>query len=176
MSQAAARLSEPPAPSDLWLALEHVCSPGNLGTLLRTSEAVGATGLVALGAGVDPWDPAVVRATMGALFTRRIVRAGARVLRAWARRHGVAIVGADGEGARDFREVSYRRPVVLVLGDERKGLSPVQRAACDELVRIPMTGRTDSLNVAVAKKTWRSVLLYEAYAQRHPLDRPTARG
>jgi TrmH family RNA methyltransferase len=161
------------APRDaMWIAVESVRSQGNLGSILRTGEAVGATGLVALTKApgmppeVDPFDPAVVRATMGSLFGQRIVRATWLDLRTYADRAGARIVGAAPREAEDFRRVSYRGPVVLMLGSERKGLSPAQRAACDVTARIPMLGRTDSLNLAVAG----SVLLYEAYRQRHPLE------
>ncbi|MBX3187773.1 MAG: RNA methyltransferase [Labilithrix sp.] len=147
-----------------WLAIEEVRSPGNLGTLLRTTEAVGASGLVALSRSVDPFDPGAIRATMGALFTRRFARGSPAELSAWARRHEVVVVGASADAAIDYRQVSYARPVVLVLGGERKGMSPAARRACDVVVRIPMVGRTDSLNLAVAG----SVLLYEVWSQRHP--------
>lgn len=148
-----------------WLAIEDVRSPGNLGTLLRTSEAAGASGLIALGRNVDPHDPGSLRATMGAIFTRRLARASPESLAAWARRHHVLVVGASGDAPLDYRQVSYSRPVVLLLGAERKGLSPASRRACSVTVRIPMVGRTDSLNLAVAG----SVLLYEVWNQRHPV-------
>lgn len=151
-----------------WLALEEVRSPGNLGTLLRTSEATGSTGLLALGSKIDPFDPGCVRATMGALFTRRLARATPAELAIWAKTHDVLVVGATGDATVDYRDISYSRPVVLVLGAERKGLSPAARSACDITVRIPMVGRTDSLNLAVAG----SVLLYEVYSQRHPRPSP----
>jgi TrmH family RNA methyltransferase len=159
------------APRDaLWIAVESVRSQGNLGSILRTGEAVGATGLVALTAApgappeVDPFDPGVVRATMGSIFGQRIVRATWEELRMYADRVGARVVGGAPREADDYRSVPYRGPVVLMLGSERKGLSPAQRAACDVTVRIPMLGRTDSLNLAVAG----SLLLYEAYRQRHP--------
>jgi TrmH family RNA methyltransferase len=159
------------APRDaVWIAVESVRSQGNLGSILRTAEAVGATGLVALtrepgaAAEVDPFDPGVVRATMGAVFGQRIVRATWDELRAYARRAGARIVGAAPRESHDFRCVSYRGPVVLMLGSERKGLSEAQRAACDVAVQIPMVGRADSLNLAVAG----SVLLYEVLRQRAP--------
>jgi len=147
-----------------WVAIEDVRSPGNLGTLLRTSEAAGASGLVALGRNVDPHDPGSLRATMGAIFTRRLARASPEGLSAWARRNRVLVVGASGDATVDYRQVSYSRPVVIVLGAERKGLSSAARRACDVTVRIPMVGRTDSLNLAIAG----SLLLYEVWSQRHP--------
>jgi TrmH family RNA methyltransferase len=148
----------------LWVALEHLRSPGNLGSLLRTCDAVGATGVVFTGDDVDPYDPSAVRATMGSLFRQRLLRATPEEIARVNRYGEYIVVGATPEAARDFRTLSYRRPALLVLGSERSGLSEAQRALCDELVRIPMCGSCDSLNLAVAA----SVLLYEAFGQRHP--------
>lgn len=148
-----------------WVALSAVQSPGNLGSLLRTADAVGATGLVAIGPDVDPFDPAVVRATMGSIFGRRFARASLEDFARFARRAGCAIVAATPHATRDYRAVSYRRPVALLLGSERRGLTDQEERAADIAVRIPMAGRTDSLNLAVAA----SVLLYEVYSQRHPV-------
>jgi TrmH family RNA methyltransferase len=145
-----------------WVVLEEVRSPGNLGTLIRTSEAVGGAGLILVGDRVDPHDPAVVRATMGALFRQRLVRTTAGSLRHWLRRHGCHAVGASPDGAAEFHRVAYPRPTVLLLGEERRGLSPSQRGLCPRLVRIPMVGAADSLNVAVAG----SLLMYEVYRAR----------
>lgn len=165
VSQRWASLGRAPGPRDLWLALSHVRSPGNLGTLLRTCDAAGARGAVLLGPDVDPHDPGCVRASMGSLLARRLVRLDdAATLRAWLRRSGGLLVGAAPGATRDYRAVNYRRPVAFFLGDERKGLSDEDVDLCDVLVRIPMAGRLDSLNVAVAG----SLLLYEAWSQRHP--------
>jgi TrmH family RNA methyltransferase len=165
VTQCWASLGRAPRPRDLWLALSHVRSPGNLGTLLRTCDAAGARGAVLLGPDVDPHDPGCVRASMGSILARRLVRLDdASALRAWLRRSGGILVGAAPGATRDYRAVNYRRPVAFLLGDERKGLSDEDVDLCDVLVRIPMAGRLDSLNVAVAG----SLLLYEAWSQRHP--------
>jgi TrmH family RNA methyltransferase len=156
-----------PSRDALWLALDEVRSPGNLGTLLRTAAAVGATGLVCLAPAVDPHDPRVVRATMGAVLTQHLCRASPAELRDANRFGELFVVGASPDGDRDFRTISYRRPTLLVIGAERGGLSDPQRALCDAVVRLPMHAGTDSLNLAVAA----SVLLYEAYGQRHPARR-----
>ncbi len=148
----------------LWLCVERLRSPGNLGSLLRTCDAVGASGLIVTSPEVDPYEPTAIRATMGSLFEHPLLRLTARELRQVNRHGDYFIVGAGAEGERDFRSVSYRRPVILVLGDEREGLSGRQRALCDAVVRIPMRGACDSLNVAVAG----GLLLYEAYGQRAP--------
>ncbi len=156
--------SAPAGRQPLWVAFEHVRSPGNLGTILRTCEATGVDGVMLLGDSTDPYDPDVVRASMGSLFGVRLSRAGHEEAREWFRRTGAYVVGASAEAFRDHRTVDYRRPVVLMIGCERRGLSPLQEDLCDKLVRIPMAGGVDSLNVAAAT----AVLLYEVFGQRHP--------
>lgn len=155
---------------DLWLAVDTIRSPGNVGTLLRAGEAAGATGLMVFdprSTGPDPHDPLVLRATMGSLFAMRLVRTCHQSFRKWRHRYELTVVGATGEGSVDYRGITYRRPTVLMLGDEREGLSEAQRRTCDALVRIPMHGRADSLNVAMAG----TILLFEVRNQRHPLRR-----
>lgn len=151
-------------PAGCWVALETVQSPGNLGAIIRTGEAVGAAGLILIGDAVDPYDPACVRATMGSLFAQRLVRTSAEKLRAWAGQHGVLMAGTSPDAAVDYRAVAYRPPVVLLMGWERRGLSAEGQSLCDVMVRIPMAGRTDSLNLAVAT----GVMLYEIFSQGHP--------
>jgi TrmH family RNA methyltransferase len=151
----------------LWVALDELHKPGNLGSLMRTCDAVNARGLILLGGAVDPYDATVVRATMGSIFAQRLVRTSPASLRRWNRYGGHVIVGAGLEGSCDYRAISYRRPVILMIGGERKGLSPVQSQLCDVVVRIPMKGRCDSLNLAAAG----AVMLYEIFGQRHPVRR-----
>jgi TrmH family RNA methyltransferase len=140
-----------------WVALDHVHSPGNFGTLVRTAAAIGAAGFILLGSSVDPFDPTVVRATMGALFRQTLVRADVEQLRRWALTHQLQVVGASPDGAWDYDRVRYTRPTVLLLGEERRGLTADQRTLCHQIVRIPMVEGSDSLNLAVAG----SLLLYE---------------
>ncbi|CAA9295057.1 MAG: tRNA (guanosine(18)-2'-O)-methyltransferase [uncultured Chloroflexia bacterium] len=147
-----------------WVALDAVADPGNLGTILRTCDAVGAAGVILLGPTADPYDPAAVRASMGAIFSRRLVRATFAELVAARRRHGFTVVGTSGGATADYRSVIYRPPVVLLMGSEHTGLSPQQQELCDLVVRIPMVGRADSLNVAVAT----GVVLYEIFHQQPP--------
>jgi len=149
-----------------WVALESVRSAGNLGSVIRTCEATGAAGLILVGETVDPFDPATVRATMGAIFSRRLVRATPGQLAAWVARLGAMLAGTSPSAALDYRTVRYRRPLVLLMGGERKGLPPSLQAACETMVRIPMSGPTDSLNLAVAT----GVLLYEVFDQRRRAD------
>ena len=142
-----------------WTALGQVRSPGNFGTLLRTSAATGAAGFILLGDSIDPFDPAVVRATMGALFKQALVRTTTEQLRRWVRMNNVQVIGASPDGTEDYRQVSYTRPALLMLGSERKGLTEEQRCLCNRIVRITMAEGMDSLNVAVAG----SLLMYEVF-------------
>ena len=150
------------APGLCWVALDEVHSPGNLGTILRTGDAVGAAGLILIGDAVDPYDPACVRATMGAIFAQRLVRVPSAGLAAWKNQAGLHFVGTSPRAAHDYRAVSYPAPTVLLMGGERKGLSEERLRLCDDLVRLPMVGQSDSLNLAVAT----GVLLYEVFNQR----------
>ena len=152
----------PPRVGLCWLALDTVQSPGNLGTILRTCEAVGAAGVILLGPQADPYDPSAIRATMGALFAQRLVRATWEEFAAWKRRHGCLLVGTSPSGAKDYREITYAPTTILWMGWERQGLSPQQQALCDAMARIPMAGRSDSLNLAVST----GVMLYEIFNQR----------
>ena len=142
-----------------WTVLSHIRSPGNLGTLLRTSAAVGAGGFIFLGDSIDPFDSNVVRATMGAFFKQTIVRTNIKQFQNWIGSRKLQVVGASPGGSIDYDKVLYTSPTVLMLGNERSGLTSDEQLLCGHLVRIPMTPGTDSLNVAVAG----SLLLYEVF-------------
>lgn len=163
------------SPHDLWLGVESVRNPGNLGTLLRSAESAGAGGLLVFDHGptaADPFDPAVVRASMGSIFAHRIVRTSHAAFRRWRGRSELSVVGACPEAPTDYRTLSYRRATVLMLGDERTGLSEGQRNSCDRLARIPMRGQADSLNLAMAG----TLMLFEAFHHRHPAKGRRERG
>jgi TrmH family RNA methyltransferase len=145
-----------------WVALDAVQDPGNLGTVLRTSDAVGGAGVILLGQTTDPYDPGALRASMGAVFTQRLVRAGFDQLLSWKDAHGCSLVGTSDAADAEYREVSYGPRLILLMGSERQGLSREQQAQCDLVVRIPMAGKSDSLNLAVAS----GVMLYEIFHQR----------
>ena len=151
-----------PADAPCWVMLETIRSSGNLGTILRTAEATGGSGLILLGDTIDPYDPATVRATMGAQFGQRFVRTSLDELRDWHGRRHFSLIATAPAAATDYQEADFRGPTVLLLGDERKGLSQELQVLCDDIVRIPMVGGTDSLNVSVAA----GVLLYEVFNQR----------
>ncbi|MDO9349038.1 MAG: RNA methyltransferase [Anaerolineales bacterium] len=131
--------------------------PGNVGSILRTIDAVGADGLFLLDGGVDPYHPSAVRASMGALFWKPVVQASFDDFVIWARKNGCHLVGSSSHTAADYRDVKRANvPTILVLGSEQKGLTPEQAASCDLVVSMPMRGRASSLNLAVAA----GVLLY----------------
>lgn len=142
-----------------WTVLSEVQSLGNVGSLLRTSAAVGAAGFILLGPHIDPYEPVVVRATMGALFKQTIVRTNIECFRHWIQAHHLAVIGASPDGVVEYDQVRYARPTFVLLGHERSGLTDKQRSLCQKVVRIPMVGGTDSLNLAVAG----SLLLYAVY-------------
>lgn len=162
-----ARLAEiQPTRDARWVALREAQDPGNVGAILRTSDAVGEAGVILLGASTDPHDPTAVRASMGAIFSQRLVRATFAEFMGWASEHGCAVVGAAGVGAIDYRAYRYTAPFALLMGSEQHGLTAEQQAACTAVVRIPMVGESDSLNLAVAT----SVILYEAFHQLGQLE------
>ncbi|NJM05098.1 RNA methyltransferase [Candidatus Gracilibacteria bacterium] len=156
---AAVRLSRTPG----WVALDAVADPGNLGTILRTADAVGVEGLILLGDSTDPYDPAALRGSMGAIFAQRLVRSDFASFAAWKEEHRIVLVGTSDAAPTDYRSLVYPQPLVLLMGSERQGLSGEQQALCDYVVSIPMRGRSDSLNLAVAT----GVILYEFYNQLH---------
>lgn len=149
-------------PAGGWIALDGVQYPGNLGTILRTSDAVGGRGVILLGSTADPFDPQSLRASVGAIFSQQVARASFADLLAWKQRTGAFLIGTSPDAACDYREVPYPPPSVLLMGCERRGLSTDQQAACDIAVRIPMLGRSDSLNLSVAT----GLMLYELLDQR----------
>ncbi len=140
-----------------WLvALVAPQDPGNIGAIVRSVEAVGASGLLLLDGGADPYHPNAVRASLGALFWMPVVSASFAEFTQWANAHHYHLYGASAHGPEDYRAVTYTRPMILLLGSEQKGLLPEQAAACQHLVRLPMKGKITSLNLAVAA----GVMLY----------------
>lgn len=140
------------------VALVSPQDPGNVGSILRSIDGAGASGLILLDGGADVYHPNAVRASMGALFWKPIVSAAFGEFVDWTKKNSYRIVGASAQAAVDYREADYARPLVLLLGSEQKGLGPEQRAACDQLVRLPMQGRVSSLNLSAAA----GVLLYSS--------------
>lgn len=146
------------------VALVAPQDPGNVGTILRTLDAVGGDGLFLLEGGVDLFHPSVVRASMGAIFWKPVVKTTFVEFIAWARHHRSRLIGTSAHAEKDYHKVKLDEAMsILVLGNEQKGLSKDQLAACDVVVKIPMRGRASSLNLAVAA----SVLLYSLTEQIH---------
>ena len=146
------------AASPRWLVAEGLRDPGNLGTMLRTCDACAAGGLILLDNACDPFSVEAVRASMGALFTVPVARATGEAFLTWLRAGPGELIGTSLRATDDYRTPRYRAPAFVFMGNEQSGLSPAYEAACDRLVRMPMLGRADSLNVAVAS----AVMLYEA--------------
>ena len=145
-----------------WLvALLAPQDPGNIGTILRSMDAVGASGLLLLDQSADPYHPSAVRASMGTIFWVPVVQAGFAEFAAWVTRQGYTIYGTSAHAARDYRQVEkYASPRILLMGSERQGLTPEQAAICQTLLSLPMQGHATSLNLAVAT----GVMLYQMLA------------
>lgn len=144
-----------------WVVLEDVGNPGNLGSILRTCDATGATGVILLGNTADPYDPEAIRGSMGAVFSQQIFQSSLESLIQWKRQKNIPMIGTSDAAPADFRSATYAPPLLLCLGSEQHGLSKETMEACDAIVRIPMAGRADSLNLAVAA----GVMLYEVLSR-----------
>ncbi|WP_234412552.1 TrmH family RNA methyltransferase [Nocardioides sediminis] len=150
-------------PAGVTVVFDRPTQPGNIGTLARSADAFGASGLVVTGHAADPYDPRAVRASTGSLFALTVVRAPShREVLDWARPAGVRVVGTDETGTVDLRAADLTGPVLVVVGNETTGMTAAWREACDELVSIPMAGSASSLNAAVAG----SIVLDEVSRQR----------
>jgi TrmH family RNA methyltransferase len=140
------------------VALVAPQDPGNVGTILRTIDAVGASGLLLLDSSVDPTHPTAVRASMGAIFWHPVLQISFSDFANWTRGHGYRVYGTSAHGNVTYQAVgAYERPLVLLMGSEKEGLTPEQAGLSDALVRLPMRGQVTSLNLAVAT----GVMLYQ---------------
>ena len=146
-----------PGADAVWVALESVRDPGNLGTIVRTVDAAGASGVMLIGDTVDPFSIEAVRATMGSIFNVALCRLRQAEFATIAGGWPGMVVGTHLAATVDYRDAPYRTPVLLIMGGERAGLSADIARLCKPLVRIPMAGRADSLNLAVAT----GVMLFE---------------
>lgn len=144
----------------IWLVAQALRDPGNLGTMLRTGDAVGAGGLILIDDCADPFSVEAVRASMGAVFTQRIAQARWEDFLPWLRGGEGQLVAASLRDAVPYRGAPYARPCFILVGNESRGLPEEYEAACDLRVTMPMRGRADSLNAAVAG----AVLAYEVLA------------
>ncbi|WP_208442074.1 TrmH family RNA methyltransferase [Bartonella raoultii] len=143
---------------DVYIALDRVRDPGNLGTIIRTADAVGAKGVFLIGETTDPFSPETVRATMGSIFSIPLYRFDESAFLNWSAHFKGMIVGTHLKGSLDYRTLDFKNgPIILLMGNEKQGLSDILASRCDKLARIPQSGRADSLNLAVAT----AVMLYE---------------
>jgi TrmH family RNA methyltransferase len=134
----------------LWIVAQALRDPGNIGTILRTGDAVGAGGLILIDDCADPFSVEAVRASMGAIFTQQVAMARWPEFISWLRSGPGQLVGTSLKATEDYLEASYEQPCFLLIGNEQQGLPADYEAECDLLVKIPMAGRADSLNAAVA--------------------------
>jgi RNA methyltransferase, TrmH family len=147
----------------LWIVAQALRDPGNIGTILRTGDAVGAGGLILIDDCADPYSVEAVRASMGAIFTQEVAAARWPAFVSWLRAGEGQLVGTSLKATHDYLDADYRRPCFLLIGNEQQGLPADYEAECDLLVKIPMAGRADSLNAAMAaavmafaiKASWR---------------------
>lgn len=151
-----------PQPDKVWVVLDRVRDPGNLGTIIRTADAAGASGVILVGDTTDPFALETVRATMGSVFAVPLYRASEQKFIEFRKSFGGMAVATHLKGSVDYRTVDYAgKPLLLVMGNEQSGLTEPLAKACDRLIRIPQEGKADSLNLAVAT----GIALYEA--RRH---------
>ena len=147
----------------LWIVAQALRDPGNIGTILRTGDAVGAGGLILVDDSADAFSVEAVRASMGAVFTQEVATARWPEFIDWLRSGPGQLVGTSLNTTQDYLEAEYAAPCFLLIGNEQQGLPPEYEAECDLLVKIPMAGRADSLNAAIAaavmaftiKASWR---------------------
>lgn len=153
------RISRDAAP--IWLVAQALRDPGNLGTMLRTGDAVGAGGLILIDDCADPFSVEAVRASMGAIFTQQVAQARWDEFLPWLRGGAGQLVAASLRDAVPYRDAAYEAPCFILVGNESRGLPEEYELACDLRVTMPMRGRADSLNAAVAG----AVLAYEVLAR-----------
>jgi RNA methyltransferase, TrmH family len=146
----------------LVVALDGVRDPGNFGTIVRTADSVGAHAVILVGQTCDPFSVEAVRATMGSIFAMPLARADFESFNVWRKARGLSLAGASLKGAAPHEAAPADTPLCIFMGNEQSGLSPEMEAACDALVRIPMKGRADSLNLAIAT----GVMLYDVWRRR----------
>ena len=145
-------------PGAFFAALVNVSDPGNLGTVIRTADAVGAGGVILVGQSVDPYHPTAVRASMGSLFHVPVVQVNdVEALLDWSAARGISCVATSAGAQKSYRDAAFRYPLLLLLGSEGEGLPAAIIEAADLAVTIPMSGSASSLNLAVAA----GILLYE---------------
>ena len=152
-----------PGAAPLLIVVENIEKPGNLGAVLRSADGAGADGVIVCGRSTDLYNPNVVRASMGALFTVPVVEATAEDAVAWMKQNRIAMVATTPHAEKMYYDADLRGACAVLMGSEHEGLSGTLLQASYVKVRIPMEGRTDSLNLSAAA----AVVLYEAVRQRN---------
>jgi len=156
-----------PQGNEVYVALDRVRDPGNLGTIIRTADAAGAKGVILIGDTTDPFSLETIRATMGSVFAVPLIRATEAEFLSWRKGFSGIVVGTHLKGAVDYRTIPYaNKPVILLMGNEQQGLPDQLASSCDKLARIPQEGRADSLNLAIAT----GVMLFEIRRDALKLD------
>ena len=150
------------APSPLFIVLESVEKPGNLGAVLRSADAAGADGVIVCDPLTDIYNPNLIRSSIGAVFTVPTVACTSEGCILFLKQHGIRILTAQLQDSRLYYDTNMRQPTAIVMGTESTGLTQQWRDAADAHIRIPMMGRLDSLNVSVSA----AILLFEAVRQR----------
>ncbi|RCL03870.1 MAG: RNA methyltransferase [Candidatus Tokpelaia sp. JSC161] len=139
------------------LGLDRIRDPGNLGTIIRTADAVGASGILLIGNTTSPFSVEAVRASMGSIFAIPVSRMSEKDFISWQEQFPGFIVGTHLKSSLDYRKLTIRKPILLLMGNEQQGLPDSLTACCHQLACIPQIGHTDSLNIAVAT----GIMLYE---------------
>lgn len=149
------------------VALVSPQDPGNLGTILRTIDAVGASGLLLLEESVDPYHPTAIRASMGTIFWHPVVSVKFKAFASWVQQHPYNVYGTSAQSSIDYRQVErYQMPNILLMGSERQGLDQIHMNLCHSLIHLPMHGRGSSLNLGVAA----GVMLFDMMDKQNELD------
>lgn len=151
-----------PEPRGFYLIVERIERPGNLGTIFRSADAAGVSGVVICDPQTDAFNPEVIRASIGTVFTTPMFEARSAEALAWCQRHGLQTVAATPHTDLFYTDADLTPALAVVVGAEKVGLSEVWLEQADVQVRIPMLGQADSLNVATAT----TLLLYEVLRQR----------
>lgn len=151
-----------PQHSGLWIGLYECRDPGNLGTILRTADCADIAGVIMIEQCCDPYSVEAVRASMGSLFDVRLARTDFETFNTWRQSAGLSMVAASVNGQTAHTGVDFKRPSLILMGNEQAGLPSAVEAQCDTLCLIPMRGGADSLNLAQAT----AIMLYEGWRQR----------
>lgn len=148
--------------NQIWVALDRVRDPGNLGTIMRTADAVGAEGIFLIGDCTDPFSMEAVRASMGAVFNMKIIACTEVEFVTFSKSYSGSIIGTAPAAVINYQSANYRGQLIMLMGNEQGGLTDPLLSICSQLIKIPMHGRSDSLNLAVAT----GVTLYAALENR----------